>query len=83
MARRCRCDDRTRCRYVTADVGAVCDAATVMNESRRGFAAELYAASHAHDEARLNRLERFRNVEPPTAELLAYTSYVRDVARAL
>jgi predicted O-methyltransferase YrrM len=41
-----------------------------MNESRRGFAAELYAASHAHDEARLNRLERFRNVEPPTAELL-------------
>lgn len=40
-----------------------------MNESRRRLATELYAASHAHDEDR-PRLERYRNVEPPTAELL-------------
>jgi predicted O-methyltransferase YrrM len=41
-----------------------------MNEARRRLAAEMYAASHAHDEARADRLERFRNLEPPTAELL-------------
>jgi predicted O-methyltransferase YrrM len=41
-----------------------------MNERRRRLAAQLYAASHAHDEGRSNRLERFRNVEPATAELL-------------
>jgi predicted O-methyltransferase YrrM len=41
-----------------------------MNEARRRFAAELYAASHAHDAARQDRLERFRNVDPPAAELL-------------
>lgn len=41
-----------------------------MNESRRRLADELYAVSHAHDQERSDRLERFRNVEPPTAELL-------------
>ncbi len=41
-----------------------------MNESRRTFAAELYSVSQAHDQAHADRLERFRNVEPPTAELL-------------
>ena len=41
-----------------------------MDASRRRFAAELYATSHAHDAGRADRLERFRNVEPPTAELL-------------
>ena len=41
-----------------------------MNPERRRFVAELYDASHAHDLAREDRLERFRNVEPPTAELL-------------
>jgi predicted O-methyltransferase YrrM len=41
-----------------------------MNESRRRFAAELFAASRAHDAARSKRSERFRNVEEPTAELL-------------
>lgn len=41
-----------------------------MNESRRRVADELYAVSHAHDEAQPDRLDRFRNVEPPTAELL-------------
>ena len=41
-----------------------------MNESRRRLVDELYAVSHAHDQAQEDRLERFRNVEPPTAELL-------------
>jgi predicted O-methyltransferase YrrM len=41
-----------------------------MNEARRRFADELYAVSHEHDQAQPDRLERFRNVEPPTAELL-------------
>jgi predicted O-methyltransferase YrrM len=41
-----------------------------MNEHRRRFAAELYAVSHAHDQGRADRLERYRNVEPATAELL-------------
>jgi predicted O-methyltransferase YrrM len=41
-----------------------------MNEARRRLADELYARSKEHDESRSDRLERFRNVEPPTAELL-------------
>ena len=40
-----------------------------MHASRRQFADRLYAESHAHDQGRA-RLERFRNLEPPTAELL-------------
>jgi predicted O-methyltransferase YrrM len=40
-----------------------------MNASRRRHAHELYATSHEHDQD-LPRLERFRNLEPPTAELL-------------
>ncbi len=41
-----------------------------MDATRRRFADELYARSREHDAARSDRLERFRNVEPPTAELL-------------
>jgi predicted O-methyltransferase YrrM len=41
-----------------------------MDERLRRFAARLYEASVAHDQALSDRLERFRNVEPPTAELL-------------
>lgn len=41
-----------------------------MDDARRVFAARLYEESHAHDAALADRLERFRNVEPPTAELL-------------
>jgi predicted O-methyltransferase YrrM len=41
-----------------------------MNESRRRIADELYAVSHQFDQAQSDRLARFRNVEPPTAELL-------------
>ncbi len=41
-----------------------------MNEHRRRLADELYATSHEHDQAQPDRLDRFRNVEPQTAELL-------------
>jgi len=38
-----------------------------MNEARRRLADELYARGRVHDSARSDRLDRFRNVEPPTA----------------
>jgi predicted O-methyltransferase YrrM len=41
-----------------------------MDEQRRRLADEVYAKSHAYDQTRQDRLERFRNLEPPTAELL-------------
>src|SRR5690348_5906751 len=41
-----------------------------MDDERRRFAGRLYEESHAHDQALSDRLERFRNVEPPTAALL-------------
>jgi predicted O-methyltransferase YrrM len=41
-----------------------------MDAERQTFLDELYAASRAHDEALEDRLQRFRNVEPETAELL-------------
>lgn len=42
-----------------------------MNDARRRVAGELYAASQEHDRALTDRLERFRNLEPSTAELIA------------
>ncbi|HEY3765279.1 MAG TPA: class I SAM-dependent methyltransferase [Gaiellales bacterium] len=42
-----------------------------MNAERRAIAAELLASGRAHDKAETDRLERFRNVETETAELLA------------
>ena len=54
-----------------------------MNESRRRLADELYAVSHAHDEARSDRLARFRNVEPPTAELLGVLIRATGATRIL
>jgi predicted O-methyltransferase YrrM len=41
-----------------------------MDEARRRLADELYATSREHDSAQADRLDRFRNVEPDTAELL-------------
>jgi predicted O-methyltransferase YrrM len=41
-----------------------------LKEGRRRLADELYAASREHDAAQADRLARFRNVEPETAELL-------------
>ena len=41
-----------------------------MDAARRKLADDLYAAGREHDQAHADRLERLRNVEPPTAELL-------------
>jgi predicted O-methyltransferase YrrM len=41
-----------------------------MDEVRRRLADELLVASREHDAAQADRLDRFRNVEPETAELL-------------
>ena len=41
-----------------------------MNARRRAIADEVLAAARAHDAAQSDRLARFRNVEPETAELL-------------
>lgn len=41
-----------------------------VDEARRRFADQMYEAGRTHDQERKDRLERFRNVEPATAELL-------------
>jgi predicted O-methyltransferase YrrM len=41
-----------------------------MDPTRQAFLDELYAHGRAHDESLKDRLMRFRNVEPETAELL-------------
>ena len=41
-----------------------------MNAARRAVAAEVLAAAREHDAGQSDRLARFRNVEPETAELL-------------
>jgi predicted O-methyltransferase YrrM len=41
-----------------------------MDETRKAFLDELYASGRAFDEQREDRLQRLRNVEPETAELL-------------
>jgi predicted O-methyltransferase YrrM len=41
-----------------------------MDEARRQLAQDLFAASREHDAVHADRLDRFRNVEPDTAELL-------------
>jgi predicted O-methyltransferase YrrM len=41
-----------------------------MDERRLRLAGQLYAVSREHDAAQADRLDRYRNVEPETAELL-------------
>jgi predicted O-methyltransferase YrrM len=41
-----------------------------MRSDRRGIADEVFAAGRGYDAAQPNRLDRLRNVEPETAELL-------------
>ena len=41
-----------------------------MNPERRAVAAEVFAAGREYDAGQTNRLDRLRNVEPNTAELL-------------
>jgi predicted O-methyltransferase YrrM len=54
-----------------------------VNAGRRALADELYAASRAHDEAQADRLGRWRNVEPETAELLAVLVRAMGARRVL
>ena len=42
-----------------------------MNEQRRRYAADLLERSREHDRGKEDRLERYRNLEPETAELLS------------
>jgi predicted O-methyltransferase YrrM len=42
-----------------------------VNAFRRALAAEILAQARAHDDLQSDRLARFRNVEPETAELLS------------
>jgi predicted O-methyltransferase YrrM len=43
-----------------------------MNAERRAVATEILAAAREHDAAQADRLDRFRVLEPETAELLAW-----------
>ncbi len=54
-----------------------------MNARRRALADELYASSRAHDERQADRLDRWRNVEPETAELLAVLVRATGARRVL
>ncbi len=54
-----------------------------MDAARRRFADELYAVSQEHDRAHTDRLERFRNVESPTAELLGVLIRATGARRVL
>src|SRR3954453_11901420 len=50
---------------------------------RRAFAARLYAAGREHDARHADRLARWRNVEPETAELLGVLVRAKDRPRVL
>jgi predicted O-methyltransferase YrrM len=54
-----------------------------MRSERRAIAAEILAASRAHDAAQTDRLARFRSVEPETAELLGILIRAAAAARIL
>ena len=54
-----------------------------MDTTRQAFLDELYASSRAHDEALEDRLQRFRNVEPETAELLGVLVRTMQAKRVL
>jgi predicted O-methyltransferase YrrM len=54
-----------------------------VDHARRSFVAELHASSQEHDHARTDRLERFRNVETATAELLGVLIRLSGARRIL
>jgi predicted O-methyltransferase YrrM len=54
-----------------------------VNDERQTFLDELYAAGRAHDEAHEDRLQRLRNVEPETAELLGVLVRAMQARRVL
>ncbi len=54
-----------------------------MNSARRSLAAEVLAAGREYDAGQANRLDRLRNVEPETAELLGVLVRSMRVRRVL
>jgi predicted O-methyltransferase YrrM len=54
-----------------------------VNAERRAFAAALYEAGRTHDAAQADRLARWRNVEPETAELLGVLARAVGARRVL
>jgi predicted O-methyltransferase YrrM len=54
-----------------------------VNAARRAVAADVLAAAREHDAAQSDRLARFRNVEPETAELLGVLVRAVRAARVL
>jgi predicted O-methyltransferase YrrM len=54
-----------------------------MDATRQTFLDELYAHGRAHDEQREDRLQRLRNVEPETAELLGVLVRAMNATRVL
>jgi predicted O-methyltransferase YrrM len=54
-----------------------------MDATRQAFLDELYAHGRAHDEALPDRLQRLRNVEPETAELLGVLVRAMGATRVL
>jgi predicted O-methyltransferase YrrM len=54
-----------------------------MDATRQTFLDELYAHGRAHDEQREDRLQRLRNVEPETAELLGVLVRAMNAMRVL
>lgn len=54
-----------------------------VNAARRAVAANLLAAAREHDSSQSDRLARFRNVEPETAELLGVLVRAVRAARVL
>jgi predicted O-methyltransferase YrrM len=55
----------------------------VDDRERRAFADELYAAGRDHDARHADRLARWRNVEPETAELLGVLIRAKQARRVL
>jgi predicted O-methyltransferase YrrM len=55
----------------------------MQDADRRTFAAELHAAGRAHDARQADRLARWRNVEPETAELLGVLVRAKQARRVL
>ncbi len=54
-----------------------------MDATRQTFLDELYAHGRAHDERRADRVQRLRNVEPETAELLGVLVRAMQATRVL
>ena len=69
---------------LTADeIARLDEASALMDATRQTFLDELYAHGRAHDEQREDRLQRLRNVEPETAELLGVLVRAMSATRVL